>query len=98
MARHTFNFDGGEKLTTMGAVWFVSYCWYNKVDKTHLNWKNISTYTTRISVYRITEAYHNYWLEKIIQMNENNLNKNTIGLKGHEVINMAKKLLKRNSI
>ena len=30
-------------------------------------------------------------------MNENNLDKNTIGLKGYEVIEMANKLLQENS-
>lgn len=59
----------------------------------HTNWKNVSTYKNRISVYNRTQSYHTYWLKQIIQMNENNLDKNTIGLKGCEVIAMANKLL-----
>ena len=94
MARHPFNFDGGEELTTMGAAWFVSYCWYDVVDKSHTNWQNVSTCCTRISVYNRTRRFHKFWLEQVVKMNENNLNKNTIKLKGRDIINMAAKLLK----
>ena len=94
MARHPFHFDGGEDLTTLGAVWFVSYCWYNKVDKNHTNWQLVSTYRNRISVFNRTKQLHKFWLEQVTQMNENNLNKNTIKLKGREVIDMANRLLK----
>ncbi len=86
MARHSFNFDGGGELTT-----------YNRVEKTHTNWKNVSTYNNRISTYNRTQSYHTHWLKQIVHMNENNLDKNTIGLKGYEVIEMANKLLQENS-
>ena len=94
MARHQFNFNGGEELTTMGAVWFVSYCWYNIMDKKHTNWQLVTTYRNRISVFNRTTALHKFWLEQITRMNETNLNKNTIKLKGLDVIDMAKCLLK----
>lgn len=93
MARHPFNFEDGEYLTTMGAVWFVSYCYYNKIDKIHLNWQNISTVSNRMSVYRRTADFHKFWLHRVLEMNDRNLNKNTLGLSGDEVKNMAKKLL-----
>ena len=93
MARHTFHFDGGEYLTTMGAVWFVSYCYYDRIDKAHLNWKKISTISNRLSIYRRTVNFHNYWLNMVLEMNDDNLNKNTLGLLGQEVKIMAKKLL-----
>ena len=94
MARNTYKFTGGRELTTMGAVWFVSYKWYNIIDKTHENWEYVSTVTPRISTYNRTSSLHIFCLNRILQMNPNNLNKNTIGLNGHEVINMAKELLK----
>ena len=94
MARHTFLFDGGEFLTTMGAVWFVSYSYFKKVDSTHGNWKNVSTFSNRISVYNRTSQYHKFWLVQIFQMSNINLEKNTIGLSGEEVKRMAKELLK----
>lgn len=97
--RHSFHFKGGGELTTMGAVWFVSYMWYNIIDKAHENWNYVSTVNQRISTYNRTIHFHIFWLNQILQMNPSNLNKNTIGLNGHEVINMAKKLLEcaRNS-
>lgn len=93
MARHPFHFDGGEYLTTMGAVWFVSYCYYDRIDKTHLNWKKISTASNRLSVYRRTVNFHKYWLNRVLEMSDGNLNKNTLGLSGQKVKTMAKKLL-----
>ena len=93
MARHPFFFEGGEELTTMGAAWFVSYCWYEKVDCAHTNWKNVSTYLNRLSVYKRTRSYHTYWLKQIVNMSENNLNSNTIGLSGHRLIAMANEVL-----
>lgn len=94
MARHTYNLEGGEELTTMGATWFVSYCWYNLMDKKHTNWQLVSTYRSRISVFNRTKQLHKFWLEQITQMGINNLNQNTIGLKGQDVINMSIQLLK----
>lgn len=93
MEKSSYPFDGGRALTTLGAAWFVSYSWYKKVDRTHTNWKNVSTYNNRIATYDRTQSYHTYWLKQIIHMNEKNLDKNTIGLSGYEVIEMANKLL-----
>ena len=93
MARHSFSFDGGEKLSTMGASWFISYCWYEKVDATHLNWKKVPTFNSRKSVYNSTRKYHRYWLEQVDGMSELYLDKNKIGLSGNHVKQMAKKLL-----
>ena len=33
MTSHAFNFEGGEDLTAMGATWFVSYSYYEYIDK-----------------------------------------------------------------
>ena len=93
MGRHVFLFAGGEELTTMGAVWFVSYCYYYNIDKNHLNWKKVSTYKNRASVYIRTKRYYRFWLKKVLEMEDNNLAKNTIELKPSEVKIMAKKLL-----
>ena len=92
MGRHIFNFLGGDELTTMGAAWFVSYCWFQNIDHTHLNWSKVSTYKNRISVYENTKQYHTFYLIQIALMNEKKLNKNTIDLSGFEVLEMAKKL------
>ncbi len=86
--------DGGMYLNTMSASWFVSYSWYDKVDKAHTNWKNVSTCSNRLSVYKHTQSYHKYWLKQIVSMRENKLNRNTIGLSGRRIIEMASELLK----
>ena len=88
--RHSFDFEGGEDLTTMGATWFVSYCYYDKIDRTHKNWKK---YPERVSIYNRTDHYHRFWLERILEMDTERLSTNTIGLTGDEVIKMAKILL-----
>ncbi len=95
MARHDYAFDGGGYLHTMGAAWFVSYSWYDKIDRTHTDWENVSTFNNRVSVYKHTLSYHTYWLRQIVRMNEDNLNKNAIGLSGRKVIDMANELLNK---
>lgn len=93
MARHIFLFDGGDELTTMGAAWFVSYSYYSHIDKEHKNWQKVSTASSRISVYKRTTSHHSYWLKKVLQMDEGNLAKNTLGLSGAEVKDLAKILI-----
>lgn len=91
---HIFNLKVGDALTTLGATWFVSYSYYVHVDKNHLNWNLVSTYNNRISVYNSSTRYHKYWLQEVLNMNENRLNKNSLGLKAVEIKKMAKDVLK----
>jgi len=93
MARHTFKFDGGDDLTTMGASWFISYANYFYKDKSHMNWKNVSTYQLRINVFNRTKNYHQYWFRQILEMKDCNLNKNTIGLDAIKIKEIIKKLM-----
>jgi len=93
MANHIFDFDGGRELATMGASWFVSYSLYYYKDKSHLNWKNNTTYQTRINVFNRTKNYHQYWLIQILEMNDSNLNKNEIDLDAKEIKNISKELI-----
>ena len=92
MARHTFTFKGGEDLTTMGASWFVSYSYYQKLDSAHNNWNRIKTVDSRVSVYRRTTDMHNYWLQQILNMNDDRLNTNKLDLCAIAIKDMAKKL------
>ena len=96
--RHTFNFDGGDYLTTMGAAWFTSFCYFNHIDSEHKNWKKVSTWSNRKSIYNSTEEYHIYWLQKVLEMVDSNLNKNKIGLNGYQVKKMAAELLNKLNI
>lgn len=93
MARHVFTFQGGGDLTTMGASWFVSYCYYKKIKSIHFNWQKPSTYKSRISVFNKTQNLHKYYLERILEMDITNLNSNKIGLSGSQIKEMAKEIL-----
>ena len=93
--RHTFAFEGGEILTTIGATFSVSHLYHRYVDATHYNWNAIATKSSRISNIDRSTHYHRYWLERVASMNEANLNKNTLGLGGTQVIEMAKAVLDR---
>ena len=92
--RHTFTFEGGEQLTTIGATFFVSYLYYRRVDSTHRNWEKIKTKTSRISTITRSEQDHRAWLERVGGMNDTNLNRNTLGLDGATVKAMARSILK----
>jgi hypothetical protein len=89
---HNFNFDGGERLSKIGATWFVSYLFYNKRDKTHFNWNKVG-HKSRISVFNRTGVYHSYWLQEILNMNDKKLDTNEIELTAEQVKQMARILL-----
>lgn len=93
MASHNFNFEGGEILTGMGASWFVSYAYFEKIDRTHRNWERVSTSRSRLSKYNKGRAYHKAWLKEVLEMNPANLDKNTIGLGSKETKKMAREIL-----
>ena len=94
MIRKPFEFDGGELLTSIGAAWFVSDCYYNHIDATHLNWDKVKTKRNRISNYNRSIEYHKGWLLEIPNMSEEKLGHNTFGLTGAQVKEMARELLK----
>ena len=93
MSAHSFSFEGGEILSKMGASWFVSYAYYEKVDVTHKNWDKVSTTASRISRYNEGRKYHKLWLQEVLVMNPINLNRNTLGLDASQIKTMAKAVL-----
>lgn len=95
MSRHTFNFLGGDELTTMGACWFVSYCYFDLIDNNHMNWSMVKTCANRRSVYDRTSEYFKGWLLEILDMSDADLDKNTLKLKAADVKRMASELLKK---
>ena len=95
MASHSFNFEGGEILTGMGASWFVSYAYYENLDPAHKNWSRVPTVQARLSRYNRGRIYHEAWLQQVLKMNPDNLEKNTIGLSARTVKRMAKEILDR---
>jgi hypothetical protein len=89
---HNFNFDGGEHLTKIGATWFVSYSFYLQ-NKEHINWKKSKTHKNRINVFNRTKSYHKFWLQQIVDMDNDRLNTNKLDLYAEQVKQMAKTLL-----
>ena len=94
MSRHTFQFEGSEDLITMGASWFVSYAYYCNVDQKHTNWNRVTTFQGRISIFNRTKNLHQFWLEQIANIKDENLNRNMLGLNAGDIKGMVKTLLK----
>ena len=93
-----FSFNGGEKLSRMGASWFVSYCYYDLIDKNHNNWNKISSEkskSSRKSIYNNSKEFHKFWLEQILKMEAEKLNKNLIELESNQIKTMAQYCLQK---
>lgn len=90
---HEYRLEGGSELTTMGAAWFVSYCYYKMIDLTHRNWERVSTAANRASVFSRSQKYYKYWLKEVLNMSDAGLNKNSIGLRSAQIKKMASELL-----
>lgn len=82
-------FEGERVLRTMGVSWFVSYMWYNVIDKSHDNWKYVPTTQTRINAYERGKKYHKVWLLHIAKINTSSLDQNKIGIPGRIIKEMA---------
>jgi len=94
MVSHGFNFESGDILAGMGASWFVSYAYYEKIDKFHRNWDKVPTVQPRLSRYKKGRAFHKAWLNEVLTMNPVKLNTNKIELDAQQTKMMAKELLK----
>ena len=86
---HEFRLKGGSELTTLGATWFVSYCYYKMVDSNHMNWNKVSTASNRASVFVRSQRYYKYCLSEVLKMSDANLNKNSLGLKSTQIKQLA---------
>ena len=93
MANHNFSFAGGDILSKMCATWFVSYAYYDRVDKNHRNWDRVSTAASRTSRYIAGIPYHKEWLQEVLVMNDKKLNTNKLGLNAQQTKAMAKEIL-----
>ena len=93
MSSHGFSFAGGNILADMGATWFVSYAYYDRIDRKHKNWDFVSTSAVRITKYKSSISYHHAWLTEVLVMNDKKLNTNKIGLNAQQTKTMAKEIL-----
>lgn len=92
MPQHNYEFAGADRLTTMGSSWFISRLYYERIDKSHVNWRKPKTSSNRNSVFVNSVHLHDLFLEQILSMNPANLAKNRIGLSGADVLGMAQQL------
>ena len=54
---HPFNFTQGDKLSRIGAAWFVSYCYDDIVPAQLGNWNLIKSTPFRINTYNRTKCW-----------------------------------------
>lgn len=90
--KHSFNCIAGDKLSRIGASFFVIYLYNDRIDSTKDEWKVIKTNQTRIAKMNDNKCYWNDWINEIKKMDPQKLGSNTMGVSGVEVINRAKKL------
>lgn len=95
---HGFNCEAGDILSKISASFLVSYLYCKKIDETHDAWKKYEltdkSFSSRISKINNNEEHQKAWLEHIaLKCSEARLNRNTIGLTGAQVKEMAKELL-----
>lgn len=81
------------KFRTMGASWFASRAYHDRVDRSHLNWQDANTLQSRMSAYANSTEHHAEWLRAVLDMNPVLLAKNDIGLTGAQVKELARRAL-----
>lgn len=85
------NNEFNETINKIGASYLISYLYGKYIDKNHDNYKRRETDKTAL-IERYKDDYHKM-VEAVLEMDENKLESNEIGLSGAEVKKMAKKLL-----
>lgn len=85
------NNELNEIINKIGASYLISYLYGKYIDKNHDNYKRRETDKTAL-IERYKDNYHKM-VEAVLEMDENKLESNEIGLSGAEVKKMAKKLL-----
>ena len=97
MAGYNYSFDDDRLyyLRKIGASWFVSYSYYERIDKGHVNWQDVKPHVlhSRFYMFERTRSLHKEWLQEVACMNDARLSTNTIGLSGVKIKAMANELL-----
>ena len=83
---------GRQTLRRLGEAWFVSYMYYDKLDRGHLNWTR-GTRRFSVSTYEATRHRHHDWLELIAYDRPDGLANAALGLSEPEVVGLAMLLL-----
>lgn len=82
----------------MGAVWFVSRLYCEKIDGTHRNWTSAGSLRTRSANFNNSSEDYIAYLELIKGISNARLGTNTIGLSGDQVKEMVNILLKSSAL
>lgn len=80
-------------LRSMGASYFVSRLYSERLDASHDAWQNAGSPERRTNYFEQSRHLHVEYLRIVVGMNPNMLNTNHIGLDGREVVEMARELL-----
>lgn len=101
MIKSLYNFEGGEQLTMLTVGWFVSYQYFENLDKKHRNWADETYCQRKTVIYNKSRKFHNIWLLKILCMPFIQVYP-TLNLTEEQIKCMAKKILykklKENSV
>ena len=93
MGTDSIRVNGMKELRRIGISWFVSYAYYDHIDRSHNKWNNTTTIALRKSCYERTRQFHAEWIHHVLDADPTRLARNTLGLSSDEVQKMAKKLL-----
>lgn len=91
---HDFKFNGGDILRHIAAGWFVSYAYYEHINKKHINWSRAHSSQVRQRKYFMSREYHKEWLNEVLHMSDDKLNTNQLGLTANQIKEMAAEVLK----
>ena len=91
-----FNCNAGDKLSQIGASYLVCYLYSINIDNNEIRYKKRKL--NKINLIKQNKQNIVDWLKFLRNSKPSNLNKNKMGIKGNEVINMINVLLKLNNI
>ena len=75
-------------LRSMGIAWFISYSYYLRVDRRHINWRNVGDVDSRISTYESGNRHYRQMLVFVGGKDFNRFARNGLGLTVQEISDM----------
>ena len=78
-----------KELRKIGKSWFVSYIYFETIDKNERSWQKCSSVELRKNIYNKNREFHTEWLKSIIYSSENKLANNKLSISGLDIKFMA---------
>ena len=75
-------------LRSMGIAWFISYSYYLRVDRRHINWRNVGDVDSRISTYESGNRHYRQMLDIVGGKDFNRFARSGLGLTVQEISDM----------